>query len=226
MTTSPQDQIEQELKKPEFQFEIFKLEYEQAAQRYENIYKAIWQIFSYMTALAAAIVAFGANTLPSLAVVLIAPIPLLFWLLAIYIPMDFYGNQSRERLARIENEMNTEFLKYSKIKLDHYKGFSQQRPQLKSLIRWRVRSAILTFTIVAALTWIFSLFVTFTNSSQLKSKSSRMEIKLEPPVQVQTQAPQLQRIQSEIELLSKKLDSMESLLRARNIATSNNAGEP
>lgn len=29
-------------------FELLKLEYEKAADRYENIYKAIWQNFSYM----------------------------------------------------------------------------------------------------------------------------------------------------------------------------------
>lgn len=109
MTVDP----EQELKKPEFQFEMFKLEYEQTAQRYENIYKAIWQIFSYMTALTAAIVAFGSNNLPSLIVVIITPLPIFFWLMAIYFPMDSYGQQSRQRLANIETDINEQFLKYS-----------------------------------------------------------------------------------------------------------------
>ena len=42
-------------------FELFKLEYEQSAERYENIYKAIWQIFSYMGILAAGILTFGSR---------------------------------------------------------------------------------------------------------------------------------------------------------------------
>lgn len=42
-------------------FGLFKLEYEQAAERYENIYKAIWQIFSYMGILAAGILTFGSR---------------------------------------------------------------------------------------------------------------------------------------------------------------------
>lgn len=246
MTTNPQAQTEQEFKNLEFQFEIFKLEYEQAAQRYENIYKAIWQIFSYMSALAAAIVAFGANNLPLLIVVFIAPLPLFFWLVAIYIPMDFYGNRARRRLAEIEEGINTKFLQNAppKLKLKHFRDFNKQPKiplndaqvgwckklwqPLKKLwqIRWRVRQAIFTFAVVAALAWILSLGMIVHNSSQLKPKFSRMDLKLEPPVQVHAQAPQLQGLESEIELLSKKLDSIESLLRARNITTPNNAGKP
>lgn len=226
MTTDPQAQTERELKKPEFQFEIFKLEYEQAAQRYENIYKAIWQIFSYMSALAAAIVAFGANNLPLSTVVYITPLPLLFWLVAIYIPMDFYGQQSRQRLANIEKDINEGFLNYSQKKLKHFSDFQAQRKFNPLKLQWRVRHAILFFALVAAIVW-FWLAVTFTNSSQLKPKSSRMEIKLEPPVQIQTQEPQLQELNTELELLSKKLDTIESLIRARNIATpNNNIGKP
>jgi hypothetical protein len=42
--TSP-DNNSPEQEKWERTFNLFKLEYEQAAQRYENVYKAIWQIF-------------------------------------------------------------------------------------------------------------------------------------------------------------------------------------
>lgn len=264
MTTNPQGQTDQELKKLEFQFEIVKLEYEQTTERYENIYKAIWQIFSYMSALAVAIVAFGANNLSSLVVVFIAPLPLLFWFLAIYIPMDFYGNQSRKRLAEIEEGINAEFLKDApvKLKLNHFRDFNRQAKthwnrspsrclnwlnnlwQSKHLrwlnnlwqrlnnpwqTRWRVRHAIFTFAGVAVLAWIVS-FTTLTNSSQLKSKYSRMEIKLEPPVQVLTQDSQLQELKKELlELFDKKLDEkldpIRSLISEKNLNLNNNVGK-
>ncbi|MDF5722810.1 MAG: hypothetical protein PUP91_20505, partial [Rhizonema sp. PD37] len=91
-----------------FKFEIFKLEYEQAAQRYENIYKALWQIFSYMAALTAAILAFASRNIPLLIVAIIAPLPLFFWFFAIFLPMDGYGQQIRKRLSDIENHLNQE----------------------------------------------------------------------------------------------------------------------
>lgn len=219
MNINPQDQTEQELKKPEFQFGMFKLEYEQAAQRYENIYKAIWQIFSYMSALAAAIVAFGANNLPLSTVIYISPLPLLFWFVAIYIPMDFYGQQSRQRLAKIEGDINEQFLKYSQKKLKHFSDF-QGQIEFKPTKLWRVRHAILFFAIVAGIVWL-CLAITFANSSESKPKSSR-EMKFEPPVQVQTQAyPQLEGLENKLDLLFTRLDTIESLLRARNIASPN-----
>lgn len=58
-------------------FELFKLEYQQAADRFENIYKAIWQIFSYMGVLAAGILTFGARNLSIEATVDCKP----YWLL-------------------------------------------------------------------------------------------------------------------------------------------------
>jgi hypothetical protein len=89
------------------------------------------------------------------------------------------------------------------------------------------KHAIFTFAVLAILVWSFCFFIISTNSGQLKPKFSRMEIKLEPPVQVQTQAPQLQRLETKLISLSDKLDSIESLLRTRNIATpNNNLGKP
>lgn len=255
MAIEPSDQTKQELKQPtEFHFEIIKLEYEQAAQRFENIYKAIWQIFSYMAALTAAIFAFGASNFPLPAVVLIAPLPLLFWWLAIFIPMDFYGRQARTRLSGIEDKINDTFLKGNEIQLAHYKNFNnvqnQSRPEksrwdligffIDRIIfsetqkwskskypEWRVSEAVTTFALLGIIACLLSFYMTLPYSKQLNSKSSKMTIKLEPPVQVQTQAPQLQRLETKLISLSDKLDSIEFLLRTRNSATpNNNVGKP
>lgn len=172
MTVDP----EQELRKPEFQFEMFKLEYEQT------------------------------------------------WLVAIYIPMDSYGQQSRQRLANIEEDINEELLKYSQKQMRHFLDFQPPRRFNLQKLEWRVKDAMLFFTGVTVIVWLALLI--FMVSSQPKSNPTRMEIKLESPVQIQTQDSQFQDLKKEINSLSKKLDSIGSLIRARNTATSNNAGKP
>src|SRR5690348_11268876 len=78
-------------------FELHKLEYQIVTQRYENIYRAIWQNFSYMGAAAAGILAFGARTWPTPIACAVASIPILFWLVVTYVPMDHYARQARAR---------------------------------------------------------------------------------------------------------------------------------
>ena len=78
-------------------FDMFKLEYELAAQRYENIYKAIWQNFSYMAVLAAGILTFGSKngSFRWNEILSIALLPLVFWFLATYIPAEILSTVSR-----------------------------------------------------------------------------------------------------------------------------------
>ena len=92
----------------ELAFKIYKVEYEKAAERYENIYKAIWQIFSYMALLAGGILTFTSskNCISLPLIIVISLIPLIFWFLAIYIPMDYYGQSTRKSLSKIEEKIN------------------------------------------------------------------------------------------------------------------------
>jgi hypothetical protein len=92
---------------PDKMFEALLEEYKVVAERYENIYKAIWQHFSYMAALAAGIVAFGSQALPSTIVPLAASAPLLFWFYASYLTMDHYARSARRRAADIEIAINS-----------------------------------------------------------------------------------------------------------------------
>ncbi len=112
-------------------FELFKLEYEQSAERYENIYKAIWQIFSYMGILAAGILTFGSrsSSLPIQVTAFIALTPLLFWFLAIYIPMNNYGEKAREHLGNIEIRFNniSLYLFNHPWELKHYRDFANKK---------------------------------------------------------------------------------------------------
>lgn len=100
-------------------FELYKLEYERAAIRYEDIYKAVWQIFSYLAVSAGAILAFGKDALGAHLAGLIACIPLLVWFWATFEPLNRYGDKVEDRLANIESALNEKF----GTSLRHYTDF-------------------------------------------------------------------------------------------------------
>jgi len=97
--------------------ELYKLEYEKAAERYDNVYRSIWTIFSYMTAVAAGFLAFGADRIEPHALICIAAVPLLFWFWTSYLPLDRYGTEVIQRLGKIECILNKEF----HVDLNHFK---------------------------------------------------------------------------------------------------------
>ncbi|MDJ0597530.1 MAG: hypothetical protein QNJ37_01605 [Crocosphaera sp.] len=149
-------------------FNLFKLEYEQAAQRYENIYRAIWQIFQYMAFLSGGILTFASksetNGLDFKIIISIALTPLLFWFLAIYIPMDQYGKNALINLQkieeRIEKTVNQKFNESCFWQLSHYTNFSgYSKPP------WRVRNIIIVFGVTISVTWVFSILLTLRDNS-------------------------------------------------------------
>jgi hypothetical protein len=97
--------------------DLYKLEYERAAERYNNIYQSMWTIFSYLTAIAAGILTFGVKTgIESHELRAIALAPLLFWFWTTYLPLDRYGNEAWNCLGRIERTLNRDF----GTTLDHF----------------------------------------------------------------------------------------------------------
>lgn len=82
--------------------DLYKLEYEKAAERYENIYKAVWANFNYLTLLSGGIYAFGTRVFPLEVTAVLAILPLLFWWVAIFEPMNRYGDRVMYRLMDIE----------------------------------------------------------------------------------------------------------------------------
>ncbi len=82
--------------------EAYKLEYQLAASRYENIYKAIWQIFSYLAAISGALLTFGADHFQHNLLWVLASLPLFFWCVSTYLPMDRYGHSCLDRLAPVK----------------------------------------------------------------------------------------------------------------------------
>lgn len=145
------------------QIDLLKLEYQLAAERYENIYKAIWQHFSYMAALAAGILAFGAKTLPLYLVATIACFPLTFWFLATFIPMDRYGQETRAVLKEIELRLGIAVGKHDL--LSHFTRFHDRAGwSCKKPLNWRVRHGVRFFGIVVITAMVVS-FVTWLRTS-------------------------------------------------------------
>ncbi len=153
-------------------FEAFKLEYEKAAERYENVYKAVWQNFYYMAFFAGGLFAFSPAALPITLRGGIGLIPLVFWFWATFLPLDHYGRQTRLRLGIIEEILNRWFVKEGSIDandglneshsveneeqaprkaLEHYKNFAntqerqgadEEPPDMTFPPGYRVRSAV------------------------------------------------------------------------------------
>lgn len=90
-------------------FDLLKLEYEKGAERYENIYKAIWLNFSYSVAVGAAILTFAASKLRLDLLQFASLSPVVFWFVATFIPMNYYGELTRARLRNIERDFNELF---------------------------------------------------------------------------------------------------------------------
>jgi len=174
-------------------FELFKLEYQQTADRFENIYKAIWQIFSYMGVLAAGILTFGARNLSIEATILTALTPLLFWFLAIYVPMDSYGQNARKRLKDMEITANKIFTNL--WEMGHYQGFVNSKP------RWRTGRVIWVFGIIISFFWLLSFAITITQFFTLKTNHPQSNSTV-----VTLKDSQIKELNSKIDALAQNID--------------------
>src|SRR5258708_3666411 len=130
---------------PSSALEAYKLEYQLAAGRYENIYKELWQIFSYLSAVTGALLTFGGDHFQQNLLWVLVSLPLLFWYFSTFRPMNRYGDLCLTRLAGIETDING--LSGSKIK--HYSDFKDNRS--KGI---RVRGIVHILALVLALIFI------------------------------------------------------------------------
>jgi len=103
---------------------LYKLEYQLTAERYENIFKAIWQNFSYMTAISGAVLAFGGDRFQPHFLWFIACSPLVFWYWASFEPLNRYGEAVEDTLAGIEAKLNHDY----HAQLNSYKRYEQHIP--------------------------------------------------------------------------------------------------
>ena len=120
-------------------FQLYKLEYELAANRYENIYQATWRIFSYLTVVAGGILTFGSNNFNPYLLGCLASVPLLFWFWSTFLPLDTYGGWTNKRLRKIEKTLNENY----STELDHFTAFHKNREGKKFRTRYIVRGAFI-----------------------------------------------------------------------------------
>jgi hypothetical protein len=119
-------------------------EYDKAAERYNEIYKAVWQNFSYMAVLAGAILTFGGARLGAVYASLIACAPLLVWYWATFEPLNRYGDLVEKRLRALESALR--FRLYTDLYMDRYDSLDSPPP-----VRGRCLLAVAVFCLVVAL---------------------------------------------------------------------------
>lgn len=129
-------------------FELLKLEYEKGIGRHEDIYKAVWQNFSYMSVVAGGVLTLGFNHLNPQLLPFLAFTPLIFWFLATFLPMDYYGQQVRTRLAKIEDQFTSTY--FSKGSFQHFRDYARKQ------YRWRVSEIVGIFGTFACFCWVIS----------------------------------------------------------------------
>lgn len=125
---------------------MYKMEYEKAAQRYNDLYNAAWTNFSYMALVAGGLLTFGGARFVAPLTVVLACLPLLFWWLASFEPLNRYGDKVQAELEGIEKALTAlcisqDFPKDAQKGLTHFSNFAQRgQRQSASLDRiWRVR---------------------------------------------------------------------------------------
>jgi hypothetical protein len=93
--------------KSEDKKEVYLTEYAQCADSYRHTYQTIWAAGSVFFAVSGGILAiWKSGQPPSGATWALALFPIWFWYMAIFRPMNRYGDKRRERLAWIETELN------------------------------------------------------------------------------------------------------------------------
>jgi hypothetical protein len=160
---------------PDSKLELYKLEYERAAIRYEDIYKAVWQIFSYMTAVTAAFLAFGGDRFQENLFWFLATAPLVYWFFGTYIPLNTYGDDIGATLCNIEKQLNSDY----GVHLNHYRSFQKRTTKEK---RWhlRVRHVVLPVFWILTIISAYELFRTttavFKGTPMVRAKPTEVKI--------------------------------------------------
>jgi hypothetical protein len=124
--------------------ELYKTEYELTAARYENIFKAVWQNFSYMSAISGAVLAFGGDRLQPHFLWFIVCLPLVFWYWATYEPLNRYGDKAEDRLGKIETKLNSDY----SVEMGHFLAFGIRKGKEWLRVRYVVRLFFIPLTFV------------------------------------------------------------------------------
>jgi hypothetical protein len=147
--------------------EIYKMEYERCAQRYNDLYNAAWTNFSYMALVAGGILSFGGSRFVTPFTAFLACLPLLFWWLATFEPLNRYGDHVETQILKIEKALNA--LSISQLKdvaeearkgLTHFEDFAKRGGTEKpSKIEYLLLCSIFVVLMLLALSTFLNIYV-------------------------------------------------------------------
>ena len=148
--------------------EIYKMEYESCAQRYNDLYNAAWTNFSYMALVAGGILSFGGARFVTPFTAFLACLPLLFWWLATFEPLNRYGDHVETQILKIEKALNA--LSISQLKgvaedakkgLTHFEDFANLRrgTQKPSKIEYLLLGSVFVLLLLLSLSTFLNIQV-------------------------------------------------------------------
>ncbi|SOD03155.1 hypothetical protein SAMN05216486_10846 [bacterium JGI 053] len=174
--------------------QLYENEYNKAVERYQNIYTAVWQNFSYMAILAAGILTFGKGQVDIAPLIAIAIAPLLFWYVATFVPLDHYGQQNGEYLKKMERALHGE-------QAGHFVGFRQADPP------WHVNEAVHRFAILVGMCFATAFLTSVDNLSSVlpREEENAVVIRLS---KAQVEVAPI----SQLDSIGRRLSSIESVI--------------
>lgn len=155
-------------------FQAYMVEYEQCMENFRHIFATIWQAGALFAAISAGILAFSGSPILGNRLTGISPliqvlvlIPVIFWYLGIYRPMNRYCELDNDRLVQIENLLNNAI---PGLEMSHFQTFSNSRKKegfvkrmvkFKWLLKPRVVEIVTLFGCSLIVTEIYLLWVNY-----------------------------------------------------------------
>jgi hypothetical protein len=164
--------------------ELYRMEYVQCVSCYQDLYNSIWRIFSYVSAVTAAVLVFGTKYLTISGTVLVSTIPLLIWFLFIYLPMDKYGRLRTKRLAEIEKKLGGDLKHFTQV-------IESKQWKWPFWGAWRVLYGVCMLGIVLSIILTWSAWGVKAEGFRKSEEPSRFqgEMQVTSPVQIELRNP-------------------------------------
>lgn len=157
--------------------DLYKMEYETCAKRYNDLYSAAWTNFSYMALFAGGILTFGGTRFVTSLTAFLACLPLLFWWIATFEPLNRYGDQVQKDLGDIENALNALCFPNTLITavesgldkpqtrpkgLTHFQDFANREPAQLSVSKAFAKTLVAIFLFAVLLMFALHAFLSLT----------------------------------------------------------------
>ena len=152
--------------------ECYLTEYRECMESYRHTYATIWQSGIVFTTISVAIVAFvnisdiggGSHKIPPF-VLMLVPIPILFWWWGVFMSMNRYGELRSKRLEEIEQLLNESV---PRLQMCHFCNYNRDRTKegtverirkFKWLLKPKVSEIVSIFGVALLILEIYLLWV-------------------------------------------------------------------